>query len=73
MMDELYLPGPLYKHSLGHWSTTIEGLAQNVLKVTTHTLRRSEKLRSYNWFHVASRIELSVYVGSTTISLLSFS
>lgn len=25
--------GPLYKHSLGHWNSTVEGLAQNVLKV----------------------------------------
>jgi serine/threonine-protein phosphatase 2A regulatory subunit B' len=25
--------GPLYKHSLGHWNTTVEGLAQNVLKM----------------------------------------
>ncbi len=39
MTGELYLPGPLYKHSLGHWSTTIEGLAQNVLKVTAHLAR----------------------------------
>ncbi|RHY65227.1 hypothetical protein DYB30_013980, partial [Aphanomyces astaci] len=25
--------GPLYKNSLGHWNTTVEGLAQNVLKL----------------------------------------
>ncbi|CAM9912152.1 unnamed protein product, partial [Chrysoparadoxa australica] len=25
--------GPLYKHSLGHWNSTVEGLAQNVLKM----------------------------------------
>ncbi|KAG5186544.1 protein phosphatase 2A regulatory B subunit [Tribonema minus] len=25
--------GPLYRHSLGHWNTTVEGLAQNVLKM----------------------------------------
>ncbi|CAB1117570.1 unnamed protein product [Ectocarpus sp. CCAP 1310/34] len=25
--------GPLHKHSLGHWNNTVEGLAQNVLKM----------------------------------------
>ena len=25
--------GPLYKNSLGHWNNTVEGLAQNVLKL----------------------------------------
>lgn len=25
--------GPLHKHSLGHWNSTVEGLAQNVLKM----------------------------------------
>jgi len=25
--------GPLYKHSSGHWNSTVEGLAQNVLKM----------------------------------------
>jgi len=25
--------GPLYKNSLGHWNSTVEGLAQNVLKL----------------------------------------
>lgn len=27
------LLGPLHKHSLGHWNSTVEGLAQNVLKM----------------------------------------
>lgn len=27
------LTGPLHKHSLGHWNNTVEGLAQNVLKM----------------------------------------
>jgi serine/threonine-protein phosphatase 2A regulatory subunit B' len=33
---QLILPviyGPLYKNSLGHWNSTVEGLAQNVLKL----------------------------------------
>jgi len=25
--------GPLYKNSSGHWNATVEGLAQNVLKM----------------------------------------
>lgn len=34
--SEFVLPviyGPLYKNSLGHWNSTVEGLAQNVLKL----------------------------------------
>lgn len=27
------IAGPLHKHSLGHWNSTVEGLAQNVLKM----------------------------------------
>lgn len=33
---ELILPvifGPLFRNSLGHWNTTVEGLAQNVIKL----------------------------------------
>ena len=33
---KLVLPiiyGPLYKNSSGHWNATVEGLAQNVLKM----------------------------------------
>ena len=29
----LFVSGPLHKHSLGHWNSTVEGLAQNVLKM----------------------------------------
>jgi serine/threonine-protein phosphatase 2A regulatory subunit B' len=28
-----FIYGPLFKNSAGHWNTTVEGLAQNVLKI----------------------------------------
>ena len=36
--------GPLYKNSSGHWNATVEGLAQNVLKMYMVT---TEKLPKY--------------------------